>query len=152
MPSVGKIESFWDASALVPLCARQSASVAAREALKGRAIAAWWATPVEIVGALCRLLRFGDLSQKQWEQAVRRLGDLRRWWTEIMPDDRVRELAGALLQQHPLRAADALQLAAALVWAEERPQTRHFVCLDRRLAEAATKEGFAVETFGLIPR
>ncbi len=146
---MGKIESFWDASALVPLCARQSASAAARAAVKGKAITVWWVTSVEIVGALCRLLRCGDLSQRQWEQAIRRLEHLRQWWTEVTPDERVRELAGLLLQRHPLRAADALQLAAALVWCEERPRGQHLVCLDRRVAEAAAREGFEVEACGL---
>jgi len=149
MPSVGKTESFWDASALVPLCARQPASAAARGAVKGKAITVWWATAVEMVGAFCRLLRSGELSQRQWEQTIRRLDDLRQWWTEITPDERVRELAEALLQRHPLRAADALQLAAALVWCEERPRGERFVCLDRRLAEAAAREGFEVEAFEL---
>ena len=45
-----------------------------------------------------------------------------------------------------LRAADALQLAAALVWAKQLPRKRLFVCFDGRLAEAAGKEGFTVET------
>jgi hypothetical protein len=32
------------------------------------------------------------------------------------------------------------------VWSGERPRQRQFVCLDRRLAEAAGKEGFQVAT------
>lgn len=144
-----KIESFWDASALVPLCATESASAAARTALKGRLIVVWWATPVEIIGALYRLLRSGHLSQRQLERAIGRLRALRQWWTEVTADARIRELAEALLVRHTLRAADALQLAAALAWCEERAQNQHFMCLDRRLAEAARKEGFQVEAFGL---
>lgn len=56
----------------------------------------------------------------------------------------VRQRAKRLLMVHPLRAADALQLAAALVWAAESPQGLELVCLDRRLKEAALKEGFTV--------
>jgi len=36
------------------------------------------------------------------------------------------------------------QLAAALVWCQERPRRRSFVCFDDRLSLAAEKVGFAV--------
>ena len=57
--------------------------------------------------------------------------------------DQVRVRAGRLLAAHPLRAADALQLAAALVWSDDQPQGESFVCLDERLRAAAASEGFA---------
>jgi uncharacterized protein len=41
-----------------------------------------------------------------------------------------------------MRAADALQLAAALVWCDEQPQGEVFVTLDERLADTARREGF----------
>lgn len=49
-----------------------------------------------------------------------------------------------LLRIHELRAADALQLAAALVLAVFDPKTLPFVTLDACLATAAEREGFAV--------
>jgi hypothetical protein len=48
------------------------------------------------------------------------------------------------LRVHPLRAADALQLAAAFVAAERRPSSLEIVTLDQRLAAAARKEGFGL--------
>ncbi len=48
------------------------------------------------------------------------------------------------LRVHPLRAADALQLAAAFAAAERRPASLEMVTLDDRLADAARKEGFAL--------
>jgi predicted nucleic acid-binding protein len=69
---------------------------------------------------------------------------LREQWIEVQPSERVRDIAVLLLERHALTAADAMQLAAALVWANERPKSRVFVCLDRRLADAARKEGFEV--------
>jgi hypothetical protein len=45
---------------------------------------------------------------------------------------------------HPLRAADSLQLAAAIIAAEREPTTLEFVSLDDRLGEAASREGFRV--------
>jgi hypothetical protein len=65
-------------------------------------------------------------------------------WVEIEPSPAVRENAGRVLLLHPLRAADALQLAAALVWAGGRPAGHELVCLDERLREAAAREGFAI--------
>jgi len=149
---VRKTDAFWDASALVPLCASQSASAFVRAALKSRSIVAWWAAPVEITGALCRFLRDGQINQRQFQRSRQRLESLRASWVEIPPVERVRELADVLLQRHPLRAADAFQLAAALVWCDERPAKRPFLCFDRRLAEAAVREGFEVEAFGVTPR
>jgi len=58
--------------------------------------------------------------------------------------DAVKRLAERLLETHPLRAADALQIGAALVAAESEPETLEFVTLDRRQAEAAEREGFRV--------
>ena len=43
------------------------------------------------------------------------LDEAARRWTEVPPIERVRDQASRLLRVHPLRAADALQLAAALV-------------------------------------
>jgi len=62
----------------------------------------------------------------------------------ILPSEAIRSRADRLLAIHPLRAADALQLAALLAAAEDRPAELPFVTLDDRLAEAARKEGFSV--------
>jgi hypothetical protein len=63
---------------------------------------------------------------------------------EIQPTEEVRATACRILRVHELRAADALQFAAALVWAGYHPAGLGFVCLDRKLREAAEREGFAV--------
>jgi predicted nucleic acid-binding protein len=62
----------------------------------------------------------------------------------MLPSEKVRTMAEALPDEYGVRAADALQLAAALVWCRERPRRRPFVCFDERLANAAAKVGFAV--------
>jgi uncharacterized protein len=49
-----------------------------------------------------------------------------------------------VIDTHGLIAADALQLAAALVFCDERTESFPFVCLDDRLAAAARKERFPV--------
>ena len=65
-------------------------------------------------------------------------------WTEVLPSNTLRRRAIRLIATHDLRAADSLQLAAALAWAGQEPEGRAFVCLDQRLARAAQAEGFTV--------
>jgi hypothetical protein len=48
------------------------------------------------------------------------------------------------LEVHPLRAADACQLAAALVASQEDPERLAMICFDQRLKQAAMLEGFVV--------
>lgn len=140
-----KIEAFWDTNALVPLCIEQGKSRLARLALRQRSIAVWWSTPVEMVSALARLLRQKDIDQRDFGFALMRMSSLRRSWIEILPNERVRESAEDLLRRHPLRAADAMQLAAALVWSRGYPQKRLFISADGALAESAALEGFRAE-------
>lgn len=49
-----------------------------------------------------------------------------------------------LLRVHRLRAADAVQIAAAIVAADFQPGSLEFVTLDVRQADAAEREGFRV--------
>ena len=65
-------------------------------------------------------------------------------WSEIHPTDLVRELALILLERFRLRAADALQLAAAMVWCRQKPRNRIFVSNDVKLSGAAIDLGFDV--------
>ena len=65
-------------------------------------------------------------------------------WSEVQPTEPVRQRAERLLMLHPLKTADALQLSAALIWAEEIPKDQVLICLDHNLREAAQREGFTV--------
>jgi len=141
---VRKVDAFWDASALAPLCIAQASSEIARTALKHKSIAVWWITPVEMTSAFTRLSRGGQISRRELQLARARLAELRLRWIEVQPTEPLRDLAEILLQRHALRAADAMQLAAALTWSKQQPRKRAFVCFDQRLAEAAAKEGFSV--------
>ena len=138
--------AFWDASGVVPLCVSEARTTLARRFLRscGPPIVVWWATAAEVHSGIARLMREGRLDG-QTEEAIRtRLTLLRRSWREMLPSDGVRDLAEQLLYQHPLRTADAFQLAAALQWCRERPRGRVFVCFDIRLADAAGQQGFEV--------
>lgn len=136
---------FWDSSAIVPLLVLEASSKAVVTALDADPdVLAWWGTPIECASALTRRERDGDLTAEGTSVALSRLDALRSTWAEVQPVERVRATAVRLLRTHPLRAADALQLAAAIVAAEDHPETLPFVTLDEHLAEAASREGFPV--------
>jgi hypothetical protein len=78
------------------------------------------------------------------QRGFRRLAVLSESWAEVAPGPPVRVEAERALAVHPLRAADALQLAAALVWRSGDPEVQEFVCLDERLRGAASREGFVL--------
>ncbi len=136
---------FWDSSAVVPLLVVESSSAAVlREYELDPEVVAWWATEAECVSALARLEREGSLTAPSMGEGLRRLDGLTRAWREVQPVTAVRTTAIRLLRVHPLRTADALQLGAAIVAAEDHPATLQLVTLDERLAQAAEREGFAV--------
>lgn len=138
---------FWDASALVPLLVRQVASPRMRALYRADpTVATWWGSRVECESALCRLERDGGLERRSGVAVRERLDRFAAGWHEVQPVDPVRDSACRLLRVHDLRAADALQLAAALAASEGRPSSLAFVCLDDRLTAAAEREGFPVVT------
>lgn len=137
--------SFWDSSALVPLLVAQEKSKVLEKLAKASVtMHVWWGSSVECTSAICRLEREGAITSDQSVLAFNRLHELADSFNEVSAQQAVRRTAVRLLRTHPLRAADALQLAAAIQAAEGRPETLDFVCLDSRLCEAAEREGFRV--------
>jgi predicted nucleic acid-binding protein len=104
----------------------------------------WWATELECSSALARLERENTLSQQNTNKAFERLDALKGVWTEVQPSEKVRVIARRLLRTHPLRSADAQQLAAAIIASEGQSGVLLFVTLDARLIAAAHREGLAV--------
>ncbi len=134
---------FWDSSALVPLVVDQAATNLVMALFeRDPAMFVWWGTEVECVSALARLERERAIDRIRAEDADGRLKALADAWREVEPSQIVRECAIRFLRVHALRAADALQLAAAFVAAELRPSSLEMVTLDDRLADVARKEGF----------
>jgi predicted nucleic acid-binding protein len=136
--------AFWDSSSLVPLCIRQL-STARVQALDAQYVkAVWWGAPVEMRGAFSRLVRMGRLTSNMQVQALVRLDQLRRDWREIDPSEELRERAESLIERFSLKAADALQLAAAWSWCLGRPRNRPFLSGDAQSQDAARQLGFQV--------
>jgi uncharacterized protein len=141
---MSKQPAFWDASAVVPLCVHESSSRQAHSQLRKFLPVVWWGSLNEVHSAISRLYRVGSLDDREKQKALSQLNLLNRGWREILPGDHVRDVAVRLLEAHELRAADSLQLAAALTWCQQRPAKRDFVCSDARLSKAAAAVGFAV--------
>ncbi len=136
---------FWDSSAVAALCIIEPHTLGVEKLLRSdERMAVWWSTQLECLSALYRRVRDGSISKPQAVGFEKSLSLLAAAWIEINPRDAVRDRARMILPIHPLKASDALQLAAALVFSRENPFGLEFVSLDTRLRECAEKEGFTV--------
>ncbi len=136
---------FWDSSALLPLFLPERFTQRAEAWLDSDPrVTIWTLTRVEVLSAISRRRRLEPEAVGLLQIARREV--MRSWlnWTEVTDLASVRRHAERIVETHSLRAADALQLGAALAAAEGDPSTLGFVTLDRRLAEAAEREGFPV--------
>jgi predicted nucleic acid-binding protein len=123
----------------------ENASARAREIQsEDPAVVTWWGTFIECVSAFVRLHREGQLTSAELSRSITRVRRDVMTWIEVGPSDDVREQAVRLLRVHALRAADAVQLAAAIVASDFQPGTLEFFTLDRNQRAAADKEGFRV--------
>lgn len=140
---------FWDSSAIVPLLVGEETTDTMQALVaEDPSMLVWWATPVECVSAIARLEREGDLASDAAAAAVQRLDALVEGWHEVQPVEAARRAAMRLLRVHRLQAADALQLAAAVVGCEGTPASLEIITLDDRLIDAARREGFLVCSAG----
>ncbi|HEY4596934.1 MAG TPA: hypothetical protein VIJ02_11070 [Thermoanaerobaculia bacterium] len=111
-------------------------------------MAFWWGAPLDWWEALLAARRRQTISAADLQRARGVLDHLRERGFEVQPTEELRARALRLLSvhtsAHPLRAPEALELAAALVWCRERPQGAGFVSLHPPLRLAAALEGFRV--------
>ena len=136
---------FWDTSALVPLVVQQTRSTEAEAWVAADAgVVAWTLTQTEMLSAIRRLAREGGLTARAANDAERATLDVMARSFVITDIEFVKARAARVLRLHPLRAADALQLAAALAWANDRPNGHALHTFDTKLGQAAEREGFRV--------
>jgi predicted nucleic acid-binding protein len=139
---LARTSAFWDASALVPLCIVQGATPSVVTLYKSYPAVVWWATPVEIASALARLLRTREINSSECANARQVAAALADEWSVIQPSNALRDHAMRLVDRYDLKAADAMQLAAALEWCEDVPRGEIFLTADQKLREAAVLSGF----------
>lgn len=136
---------FWDSSAIVPLLVQQPSSrLTDGWFVDDAQLAIWTLSVVEITSALWRLVREGRLDELAAREAEARAAQLVAASHVVVDVNAARTVAQRVLRVHPLRAGDALQLAAALLWAGGQQHARVLHTLDDRLAAAARREGFEV--------
>ncbi|MEW5915109.1 MAG: type II toxin-antitoxin system VapC family toxin [Gemmatimonadota bacterium] len=136
---------FWDSSAIVPLLVRQSTSEKVdRWFAADGSVVAWTLTPVEVTSALWRLVRTNTIAEEDVYGVDARAAEFMAASHVIVDVEAVKSVAQRLLRVHQLRAADALQLGAALFWSDPRKSGATLHTLDERLAIAARREGFEV--------
>jgi hypothetical protein len=136
---------YWDTSAVVPLLVKQTQTkFVTGLRVSDPVIAVWWGSVVECASALARLLREGAIERREAAIGIERLHEFEAEWVEVEPSIAVRDGACRLLRAHPLRAGDALQLAAALRLSDEIGEPFEIVCFDSRLADAARAERLRV--------
>ena len=136
---------FWDSSALVPLVAGQPSSAEAEAWIaRDDEVVVWILAEIEVVSALWRLVRDGAVPEREAIAAESLAGEWMRRAHVVTAVDDVKDVARRLIRVHRLRAADAMQLGAALMWADHRPAGLILHTFDRRLGAAAALEGFDV--------
>jgi predicted nucleic acid-binding protein len=136
---------FWDTSAVIPLISEEATPDVLNDLLReDRETSAWWGTWPECAVAISRFKRESIFDEESEEKARAALDTLAADWTEIEPTDDILLSVSLLSQDHPLKTADMLQLAAALRRCEGATSDAEFVCPDDRLRQAAWDEGFSV--------
>lgn len=136
---------FWDASAILPLLVREPGSELSQGWLQADPeVVLWTLTRVELASSIERLARERSLNRTDRLNILRRAERIASDAHEVIDVAAVRVRAVTLLARHALRAADAAQLAAALLVADPDPSSLTMVVLDRRLADAAAREGLSV--------
>jgi predicted nucleic acid-binding protein len=137
--------AFWDTTILVTLCVDQAHTAQANLFEDKFRLAVWWATHIEIASALAQLLREHRITPVEYVHATLQAEGLANLWRVVVPSAKIALGARGLLERYPLRAADALQLAAALEWCDGNPKGEVFLTFDKRLREAAGLAGFTLE-------
>jgi uncharacterized protein len=138
---------FWDTSALVPLVIDEPATPAMRKLIsRDHDAVVWMFTSVELLSTLGRLGRTTNELADVLPTVRFDVMELFKRCATVTHVEGVRRRAERLVSVHPLTAADAIQLAAALIASDDRPDTLDFVTLDQPLARSAQLEGFRVIT------
>lgn len=134
---------YFDASALVKRYVREQGSVKVRRLISSDAPATSRLSEVEVASALTRRTREGAFSAAERDRALAALEtDFPAILVvELTPDITMR--ARTLLQRHPLRAGDAIQLASCLYLQEQLGEEVSFLAFDGRLIQAARREGLS---------
>jgi uncharacterized protein len=135
---------YYDTSALVKQYLQEAGSKLVLELLKsGEKVYTASLTYAETHAAFSRRTREGRLTRETTKRLARRFDKDWESYDIVVLSENVFRLARQMLYRHPLRSADAIHLASALLLARTSPRSSwSFVCADGRLCDAAKSEGF----------
>jgi predicted nucleic acid-binding protein len=144
---------FLDSSALVKRYVNETGSIwvqAITAPQTGNKLIIARITWVEVLSALARLQREGNLPPTNVTKAVQAFQyHLDTQYQVVELDRPLAQAAGQLVQRHPLRAYDSVQLASALklqpAFARATSASLTFVSADNRLTSVAQTEGLLTD-------
>ena len=137
--------AYFDTSALVKRYIQERGSEQVRALLRRNDFLSSAITPVEIVSALCRRRREGDISADVLAALLRRMSSDRRQWRLVEVGSDVLERAQELLRgATPMRALDAIQVASLVTFQTAAAMKIPIITADSRQREAATQLGIDV--------
>lgn len=134
---------YLDTSALVKLCVHETGTPLAVALWEGAdALVTSRLAHAEVLSVIATAERIGRINAAPAQYARERWEKLRPGLYTVEVGATVTERAAELLGRHPLRAADALHLASALLLKDADPLL--FAAWDQRLARAARAESLTV--------
>ena len=148
---------YFDSSALVKYYIIESGTIWVQNLIDGQLDERWANTIstsaltwVEVISAFAKRHRMGDISTHLYKALTARfLQEARFRYGRLRVNDAVIDAAVELIQRHPLRAYDAVQLATALILNStliaDKLLPLTFVSADNVLCEAARAEGSPAE-------
>jgi len=140
---------FFDASALVKRYLSEPGSATVARLVRARgAVVVSDVSRVEVRAAVWRRVRARDVPEADARRALSRFEEDFRQVSVIEARRIVLETASTLVELHPLRAYDAIQLASALTYARRTRRALTFVSADAELNSAARSEGLRVARVG----
>jgi len=144
--------AYFDTSALVKRYIREPGSEQVRALLRRHQFLSSVVTPVELVSALCRRRREGDISASTLAALLRRISSDRDRWEMVEINVSVLEHAEELLQRTTaLRTPDAIQLASLITFQTASAIRVPLITADLRQRECAIQAGIETIAIGNIP-
>lgn len=137
--------SYFDSSAWVKRYADEDGSDRVGEWLAAAVPATSRWTQVEILSAVSRRCREGLLTIEQRNTIAAALSADLAGFVLVEVSHEVVAMTDNLFMRHPLRAADCVQLASALILKLRSGQPVTFRAFDQRLIMAAAREGLVSE-------
>jgi predicted nucleic acid-binding protein len=143
--------AYFDTSVVVKRYIQEPGSEQVRRLLRRNQLLSSTLTPVEIVSALCRRRRQGDLSSNALAGILRRVTSDCAGWELVEVNGTVLDRARELLQGvTPLRTLDAIQIASLITFQAASALRVPLITADSRQREVAVVAGIDVISIDLV--